>query len=605
MQFDVKRRYRFFAPILATMLIFPVALAAQNSANGAEPETRVITAAQLQGQTINLDGIVDEAVWKTAIPARDFVQVEPTEGGVPSESTLVYVLYDETDLYIGAILYDSDPSGILAFQKERDASLFSDDRFQLILDTFHDGRTGYHFEVNPAGLMGDGLLGSSGGGGGGGGGRGGGFGTNKSWDGIWVARVARGPYGWSAEIKIPFATLNFNPSVDTWGINFQRTVRRKTEEIRWSGERRNQQITRPVFAGDVVGLTNISQGVGLEAKPYVLAGWQNVPNNILGDPNDYPRDAGFDLSYNVTPSIRASVTLNTDFAEVEVDQRRVNLTRFPLQFPEQRDFFLEGSGVFSFAPSNGVSPYFSRNVGLSGGQPVPITYGARVGGQTGKYELGFFQVRSSWTDQIVENDAGTGADINRVAAEDFTVARVKRSLFEQSSVGAIYTRRHTARDSIGFREDDRHTFGMDLDLYTSRFLTDKNLQFEAFFVWNSDPENLNASLGDRTARGVRINYPNDVWRFSTSYRELPEFHDPAIGFTRRNGFRRLQPTLSFSPRPRGLLDLRQLQFEVRYEHLMNMDWLLETRKTDFKILGLRFNAGDRVDIDINAGVRAA
>ncbi len=594
MRVDVRRRWISCAPLLAALLALPVSSVAQRQTNGTDAERPTMVAVHLDGRTINLDGVLDEGVWRTAVSAKGFLQVEPNEGGTPSESTEVYVLYDETDLYIGAILYDSDPSGILAFQKERDAPLFTDDRFQWILDTFHDGRTGYFFEVNPAGLMGDGLLG------GGGGGRGGfgGFGTNKSWDGIWEARVTRGPYGWSAEVKIPFATLNFNPSIDAWGINFQRTVRRKSEEIRWSGSRRNQRLTRPVFAGEVTGLTNISQGLGLEAKPYAVAGWQNVPNNVLGDPTDYPADAGIDLSYNVTPSIRASVTLNTDFAEVEVDQRRVNLTRFPLFFPERRDFFLEGSGVFSFAPSNGVSPYFSRNIGLSGGRPVPITYGARVGGQTGRYELGFFQVRSGQSDQIVGNDEGTGTEINRVAAEDFTVARIKRTMFEQSSIGAIYTRRHTANDSLGVAPNDRHTFGMDVDLYTSRFLTDKNLQFEAFFVWNSDPDNAGASVGDLAARGARINFPNDVWRIHTSYRELPELHNPAIGFTRRNGFRRLQPTVTFAPRPRDLLNLRQVEFRIQYEHLTNMAWELETRKTDFKLVGLRFNAGDRFDFDV-------
>jgi hypothetical protein len=306
-------------------------------------------------------------------------------------------------------------------------------------------------------------------------------------------------------------------------------------------------------------------------------------------------DAGFDLSYNVTPSLRAALTVNTDFAEVETDQRRVNLTRFPLFFPERRDFFLEGSGVFSFSPRSGVTPYFSRNIGLYEGEPVPITYGLRLGGQAGRYELGFVQVHTA-SDQLVDDEDGT---VTGIQPEDFTVTRVKRTFFDQSTIGVIYTRRATAVDDTGFAPPDRHTFGADLDLFTSHFLGDKNFQFEAFFVGHTDPvTDGTSSFGDLTARGIRINYPNDLWRIHTSYRELGDDFDPAIGFTRRNGFRRVQPTVTFAPRPRGLLGIRQLEFEMQFEYLMNMEWERETQKTDFGLLGLDFHSGDRLNLTL-------
>jgi len=535
------------------------------------------------GETIELNGSLDEAWWQDAQGATNFTQREPTEGIAPTESTVVKIAYDDNYLYIGAMLHDSDPSGILAYKKQRDAGLNTDDRFMWVLDTFLDGRTGYFFEINPAGLMGDGLLG--------GGGR---WGVNKSWDGIWEARVTTGAYGWSAEIRIPFRTLNFNPQLDTWGINFQRTVRRKNEEVVWEGYRRNQQLTRPVHGGLLTGLEGMSQGIGLEAKPYAVAGWSNTPTtDPLGDPTDFVRNAGLDISYNITTSLRAAVTVNTDFAEVEVDQRRTNLTRFPQYFPERRDFFLEGSGVFSFSQSNGVTPYFSRNIGLTGGEPIPIVYGARLGGQAGKFELGLVQVRTGSETRVSEGVSSF------FPAEDFTVARVKRALFDQSSIGAIYTRRASGADSTGASSPDAHTVGMDLDLFTSKFLGDKNLQFEAFFVWNSDPLTGGAtSFLSRTARGVRLNFPNDIWRFHTSYRELDENFDPALGFTRRNGFRRIQPSIGFSPRPRDLLGIRQFEFGFQFEYLTDMAWQLETRKTDFKVLGLRFHSGDQIDLEI-------
>ena len=285
-----------------------------------------------------------------------------------------------------------------------------------ILDTFRDGRTGYFFETNATGVMGDALIagGSRGrrGGGFGGGGFGGGS-SGRAWDGIWQVKTFIRPDGWSLEIQIPFRTLNFDPASDTWGINFQRTIRRKNEEILWRGYRRNQSLRQPVHAGRLTGLRGMSQGIGLEAVPYAVTNWRNVPEEA--DPTTYPSDVGLDINYNVTPSLRAGVSVNTDFAEAEVDQRRLNLTRFPLRFPERRDFFLEGSGVFTFAPSNGAEPYFSRRIGLLEGEQIPLNYAARLGGQAGRYELGFIHVNAAELESA-DVDGGT------FAGEQFTVA---------------------------------------------------------------------------------------------------------------------------------------------------------------------------------------
>ena len=249
------------------------------------------------GTEITLDGRVEEDAWQGAIPITDFTQQEPVEGAGPSQPTEIRVVYDEDNLYIGAVIYD-DPEGILAYQRQRDAGLGTDDRFMWILDTFHDGRTGYFFEINAAGLMGDGILG-------------GGGGLNKSWDGIWEARTARRPDGWSAEIQIPFRTLNFDPAQDTWGINFQRTIRRRQEEILWRGWLRNQGLFSPVYAGDLTGLEGLSQGVGLEAVPSTIVSWKRTPDDE--DPSTFPRDLSLDINYSITSSLRASLSVNTDF----------------------------------------------------------------------------------------------------------------------------------------------------------------------------------------------------------------------------------------------------------------------------------------------------
>lgn len=528
------------------------------------------------GVSMDVDGRLSEEVWRTAIPITDFTQQQPTEGGDPTLRTEVRVVYDDEALFIGARLFD-DPDSILAFQKRRDVSLRTDDRFMWILDTFDDGRTGYFFETNANGLLGDGLIGGA-------------RGINKSWDGIWEVRVERLADGWTAEIRIPFGTLNFDPAASSWGINFQRTIRRRNEEILWRGWRQNQGLFNPAWAGDMTGLDGLSQGVGLELKPYATQSWRNQPGDA--DDPQYPRDVGFDVGYSITSGLRAAVSVNTDFAEVEVDQRRVNLTRFPLRFPEQRDFFLEGSGVFSFAPRSGPTPYFSRRIGLQAGQPVPIDYGTRLGGQAGRFELGFVHV-------------GTG-DVDQIPGEVFSVARVKGLLLGQSTLGAIVTRRSTSFEPGAIGLDDRYTFGVDLDYNTTTFLGNRNLELEAFVAWNTDPaaglrapDETTPGFGDLSSRGFRLNYPNDIWESHLSYREFGHEYDPAVGFVTRNDFRRVEPRLAWNPRPAGIPWLRQVDFSVLFRNLTDLrTGVLEERVWQFGLFGMEFESGDNLSFEV-------
>ena len=554
-------------------------------------EARALTGAV----DIDLDGRIDEAAWATATPITDFTQQEPVEGAEPSERTEIRVVFDDDNLYIGAILYD-DPAGVMAFQRERDAFLSTDDRFMWILDTFLDGRTGYFFEINAAGLMGDGII-SGGGGGfrGGGGGFSGFSSSSKAWDGIWEVRTAMRPDGWSAEIQIPFRTLNFDPNQSEWGINFQRTIRRKNEEILWRGYRRSEGLRDPVYAGRLTGLQKMSQGIGLEARPSAVTNWRNVPANAVQ--NTYPADVSLDVNYSVTSSLRASVSVNTDFAELESDQRRVNLTRFPLRFPERRDFFLEGSGVFSFAPRSGPTPFYSRNIGIRDGQQVPIRYGTRLTGQVDAFELGFYQIGTGNHSYLDVDDVST-----TIRSEDFTVARVKRSFLEQSALGVIYTRRDGLLDSGGLDSGAQHMGGVDLDLSTRHFLGDKNLELEAFVAWNSNPDPIltpNLELGDLSSRGARLNYPNDVWQGHVSYREFGDSYDPSLGFVTRNDYRRLENRFGWSPRTPGISWLRALDFSVqaRLQEQMSTG-ILEEREFRIRPLGLNFESGDNIDITI-------
>lgn len=555
---------RLAARCVLAVLLTTATMASGEDSAGPGPHTPVIRAERLsEDERILLDGVLAEPAWGRAQPAAAFLQREPVEGGEPTQATEVHVAYDADSLYLGVQLHDTDPDRVIGYQRQRDADLSSDDRFMWVIDTFLDGRTAYFFEINPSGLMGDGLVRAT-------------AGLNKSWDGLWEARVLRGEHGWSAEVRIPFRTLNFDPRLESWGINFQRTVRRHNEEVLWSGHRRNEGLHSLIHAGRLVGLAGMSQGHGLEARPYTAASWKRDGDGRAGG-----GDVGIDVSYSLTPGLRAALTVNTDFAETDVDQRQVNLTRFPLQYPERRQFFLEGSSVYSFAPSSGVTPYFSRRIGLVDGEAVPILYGARLGGQAGAYDIGLLQVRT-----------GREGD---VPAEDFTVARVRRNILRQSSLGVLYTRR--ASDEVAEAEGlpPRTTLGADLDLNTSTFMGNRNLRVEGFYAWHTDALHRETPASERSARGLRLAMPQDAWRMHLSWREFGREWDPAVGFAGRNGFRRVQPAVAWSPRP-GWRGVRRLDLEARFEHLEGLDGQLETQRFDVKPLEVFWESGDRAEV---------
>ena len=559
---------------LLTLLInfLSLCLYSQSSNN-----KKSLQAIKINSNELVLDGKLDEPFWEKITGIEDFLMQEPIEGGEPTENTIVKIAYDEKYLYIGAVLFDSDPDKIKAFKMRKDASLNTDDRFMWILDTYLDGRNAYYFEINPRGLMGDGLLTS-----------GQGRSLNKDWDGIWRPWTFIGDFGWSTEIRIPFHTLNFDPKISTWGINFQRTVRRKNEEILWSGHKRNQGIYRPQDAGRLTGLNQISQGLGLEIVGYGKAEASKIADSQTeGFVKDNGIDGGLDVNYNITAGLKASLTLNTDFAETEVDDRQINLTRFPLRFPEKRDFFLEGANIFQFATRSGVYPYFSRKIGLQSGNPIPILFGGRVIGKIGKVEVAAQQVKTKETDQI--------------SSEDFSVIRLKQNFLKESSIGVLYTRRHTKNgERLPEPLQDRNTLGVDLTLNTSTFLKNQNLQFQAFAVLHNpnSPDEINNSIWDRSARGLRFNFPNQPWSGSLSYREFGVFYDPALGFSRRNSFRRVEPRIRFSPILEKSSVIRELQWEISFENLMSLQWKKLTQNIRLTPISIRFETGDEISYQV-------
>jgi hypothetical protein len=544
-------------------------------------QRRTVRAIRLQpDDRIVLDGRLDEEVWSRAVPASDFVQQDPDNGQPATEPTEVRFLFTSTALYMGVTAYDSEPSEWLGYHRRRDDFLQSDDRFMWNIDTFNNQQTGYFFEMNPSGLMGDALRGAN-------------F-NNRQWDGIWTGKAERSDIGWTLEIEIPFSTLNFDPNAEAWGINFQRTVRRKNEESVWSGWLRHQGLNRLSNAGLLVGLDDIAAGRGLDVKPYLLGASAAAPGRGSARA-DTDVEIGGDIFYNPTPGVRTNLTINTDFAQTEVDQRLTNLERFPQFFPEKRDFFLDGATFFDFqstaANDNSLLPFFTRRIGLNGGVPQSITAGGKLAGQFGDNDVGAMYVR-------------TGRD-GEAMGENFLVLRGKHRMFRQSYVGALYTGRdagesppHDAESaSRGPRPglDTRHTLGADFLLATSTFLGDNNIGLGGFFLDTTNPR----VSGRSHAYGLRLDYPNDPWSGSVLYREIQENYDAAVGFTPRTGFRRVSPELSYTSRPRGHRVIRSIQYGASSNLLYStIDNGLLNRDFNLTLVNLATHRQDFVQVQV-------
>ena len=571
--------------VLALILMAALAWAAESAAQTPRPEVRAYRLAE--GETIALDGLLDEAVWQKAMPAANFLQRDPDNGEAATEKTEVRVIFDRDRLILGVTCFDSEPDRLLGNQMQRDQSFEADDRFMFAIDPFFDGRTGYFFEINPSGAMGDGLIsGPTGGNFGGFGGE-----MEKSWDGIWLARVTRTATGWAAEVEIPFKTVNFNPDTDTWGANFQRTVRRKNEESLWTGWLRDEGLTRMSNAGRIGGISGISQGIGLDLKPYLLGAATAAPGrNAPATTGDW--DIGLDGFYNVTPALKLNFSVNTDFAETEVDERRTNLTRFPLFFEEKREFFLDGANFFEF-PGGDESPFFSRRIGLNAGEPQPIVYGTKLIGQVGQYDVAFLQVRTSEEDLTIDEEPLL------LRGEDFTVGRLKRRLGSQSSVGMIYTRRATHESIV----DARHTAGADVTIATPDFVGGSTLDSGAWYVYTSKPDFLNDD-GERPPDGNSYSYgwdasvSRDPYSAEISFREVQPAYDAAVGFTPRRNYRNWNPEINWSPRFENHRWIRGIQLRADGDINTDLRNHVIDRNLSVTPMELEFHSGDSIEMQL-------
>jgi len=511
---------------------------------------------------ITVDGVLDEPDWEAAAPIGEMRQREPHQGEKASELTEVRLLYDSQNLYIGIMCYDSAADEIIGTQMSRDADLTDDDRIEILVDTFRDRHNAYYFATNPLGAFVDALIIENGE-------------INKDWDAIWLVRARRTETGWSAEFAIPFKSLGFRRG-QAWGFNVSRTIKRKLEEDRWASPRLDLEFYQVSEAGEIAGLDNIDQGKGLDVRPY-------LSNRALnsGSANGASVDAGADIFYNVTPSLKWTTTINTDFAETEVDTRQINLTRFPLFFPEKRAFFLENAGAFNFLNSGedaDVIPFFSRRIGLLDGEEVPILAGTKLTGKMGDYDVGLLAVRT--------RAAGD------VEAKDLGVARIKRNILKQSYIGGLFT----TGDPAG--AGSSRTMGGDFRLFSSNFLgTDQNFGVDGFLLNTRD----DASNGKSSSFGLGVRYPNDLWNVSVDWKQIDENFRPALGFVPRADVRKLNIDAEFGPRPKDFLGIRQMFHEVIFTHFTSLSHdQAETWRLFAAPLKYDFNSGEHFEVNYAA-----
>ena len=471
------------------------------------------------------DGLVEEPIWLSMEAATAFVQRNPDEGELSKEKTEVRIGFDEKNLYVGIICFDSQPENLVINRNQRDGLKYDSDFIMLLLDTFHDGQNAFIFGTNPTGIEHDAQISkagqSRGGGGGparaGGGGtqRGGSSAENLNWDGVWQVRSQITKRGWESEMIIPFRTLRFNPGQNqSWGLNIARNLRRRNEISYWSPISRAFRFRQVDLAGTLYGL-ELKNHRSLKLLPYVLGGFSQ-DYTPLNYESTIEKNIGLDLKYSLTSSLTLDGTINTDFAQVEVDDEQVNLTRFDLFFPEKRSFFLENSGFFEFGSAREVEVFFSRRIGIDKNQePVPINGGARLSGKIGSYQVGFLNMQTRQVSDVVP-------------ANNFSVARISRELPNRSSIGLIGVNRQSSSNFLSYSDYNR-TFGADVNLGLGEFAN--------LFNYIAKTKTPGLQNSDH-AYSSRLDYDDSTHEFILAYMEVGRNFNPEAGFVRRTNFRK-------------------------------------------------------------------
>ena len=512
-----------------------------------DAEGRVTLRAIRLERPLNLDGRLDDAIYQRVPPVSDFIQQVPSEDEPATEKTEAWVFFDDENLYVSARCWDSHPERIVANEMRRDNAniALGNANFAIVLDTFYDRRNGYAFQTNPLGALRDQTFTDE-------------RIADSDWNTVWQPRTARFRDGWTTETAIPFKSLRYKGAgPQVWSINLRRIVRWKNE---WSylsavpASYGTFGLTKMSSAATLVGLETPPRSLNLEVKPYAISGVRTDRTALVPVSNDVTGDAGFDVKYGLTQSLTADFTYNTDFAQVEDDLQQINLTRFNLFFPEKREFFLEGRGIFDFGGGGRPTPilFFSRRIGLDGGRPVPIEAGGRLTGKVGPYSIGLLNVQ---TDE---------EPVSAARATNFSVVRVKRDVLRRSNIGVLITRRSVS--TVGDGSND--VFGVD-----GAFAFFDNLRLDAYLARTRTP----GLSGDDTSYRARLDYNGDRYGVVLDRLAVGDNFNPEVGFLRRDDLRANFAFVRFSPRPRALAAVRQFNWSASYNYLTDGAGRLETR----------------------------
>ena len=535
-------------------------------------------------EPFTLDGQLDESVYKTYPGFDGMVQASPRYREPSTEKTEIWVSFDGDNLYVSARLWDqAPPEKWIANELRRDTNqMRNNDHFGVAFDTFYDRRSGYMFYANPIGGFADYSVVDEGS-------------PNTDWNPVWLVKTGRFDGGWTIEMAFPFKSLRYTSGTNqTWGIQFRRAIRHKNEWDYWTPVPRNmagpQALNRVSVYGTVVGLDLPPAGRNVEIKPYALG--RSTTDRLQKPPVSNNRDGQFggDLKYGVTANLTADLTVNTDFAQVEIDEQQVNLTRFSLFLPEKRDFFLEGRGLFDFARGgsgsggfggggfggNSDQPYlfYSRRIGLNRGRVVPIDVGGRLTGKVGAYGVGVMNIQAG--------DEG----VSGTPSTNFTVLRVKRDILRRSTIGAMFTNRNRSSVTAG---GDNQAFGLDaaLGFY-------QNVSVAGYFA-RTETTGLN---GDNESFQGKFDWLPDRYGVSASMLKVGKDFNPEVGFLRRTDFTRSFASGRFSPRPRNMRAVRKFTFEGSLEYFENGAGAVESRQQTAKF-NTEFDNSDTVNVEAN------
>ena len=526
-----------------------------------------VRAVRLTGP-LRVDGRLEEAVYTNVASMSDFIQNDPVEGQPATERTEVWILFDDDNVYVVARCWESRPERLVANEMRRDNTrIVSNDNFAWMFDTFYDRRNGVIFEVSAVGGRIDAQVTNE-------------QQINLDWNPVWDVAVAKFEQGWAMEAALPFRSLRYRPGVaQVWGFQARRINRWKNESsylTPLSAAQANRGHFRASLAATLVGLQAPGGSRNLEIKPYAIADLTSDLNARPQVTNDFSGDIGLDVKYGITQNLTTDFTYNPDFAQVEADEQQVNLTRFSLFFPEKREFFLENQGIFTFGGAGagafgggGTTPvlFYSRQIGLSRGQEVPIDAGGRLTGRVGAFSLGVLNIQ---TDDLPEAGA---------AATNFSVVRVRRDLLRRSSIGALFTGRSVSIAGTGSAE----TYGVD-----GLFSFYENLNINTYWAKTTTPR-----LGeDDLSYRAQLDYGGDRYGVQLEHLVVGDHFNPEVGFLLRDDFERSFGSFRLSPRPQGIALIRKVTWEGRVDYITDRAGRLETRETQGQF-GIEFENSDQ------------